>query len=52
VLADGKRVYGAVQGGPGSADPERFAGNGMTLTNLLWAAYSVKAVPDFRSGLD
>lgn len=30
VLASGMRVEGAVQGGPGSADPERLNGNGVT----------------------
>jgi uncharacterized protein (TIGR03435 family) len=42
VLPDGKRVYGAVDGGPGSSDEGTFAGNGVTLTNLILAAYSVK----------
>jgi uncharacterized protein (TIGR03435 family) len=42
TLASGMRAVGAMQGGPGSADPERLTGNSVTVRSLLTRAFGVK----------
>jgi uncharacterized protein (TIGR03435 family) len=42
TLPNGMQVIGAMQGGPGSPDPERLTGNSVSLRSLLLSAYSVQ----------
>jgi uncharacterized protein (TIGR03435 family) len=42
VLASGMRVVGAMQGGPGTADPERLNGNGVTPFAMISRAFGLK----------
>lgn len=41
-LGNGFRVLGAIQGGPGSSDPERLSGNSVSIKSLVLRAYGVK----------
>lgn len=42
TLPNGMQVIGAMQGGPGSPDPERLTGNSVSLRSLLLSAYAVQ----------
>jgi uncharacterized protein (TIGR03435 family) len=41
VMVNGMAVVGAMQGGPGSSDPERLTGNSVVLRDLVLRAYGV-----------
>jgi uncharacterized protein (TIGR03435 family) len=41
VVVNGMAIVGAMQGGPGSSDPERLTGNSVALRDLVLRAYGV-----------
>lgn len=41
VTVNGMQIVGAMRGGPGSSDPERFTGNSVSLRDLVLSAYGI-----------